>query len=53
MTSRENGDTDAMPTPTVNDAQREYDNDPELQALLRQADNSPTLRRKRRRASDA
>lgn len=48
---RENADGSLLlqPARVVSEAQLEYDNDPELQALLTRAEGSETVRRSRRR----
>lgn len=50
---RENADGSLLlqPARVVTDAQYEYDNEPELQALLSRAAGSGTVRRARRRRS--
>lgn len=51
---QENSDGSVLlqPAVVVTEAQREYDTDPELRALLERAAASPTIRRARQRRSE-
>ena len=52
---RENADGSLLlePANVVSESQAQYDHDPELQALLDHAQQSPTVRRRRAAAHDA